>query len=33
MDDFTIYGNTFEKALKKLENKIRCQETSFSLSH
>jgi hypothetical protein len=34
MDDFTVYGNTFEEALENLEKVlIRCQETNLSLSH
>jgi len=31
MDYFTVYGNTFEEALEKLENVlIRCKEANFS---
>jgi hypothetical protein len=34
MDDFTIYGNTFEEALENLEKVlIRCQETNLALSN
>jgi len=34
MDDFTFYGNTFEKVLENLEkNLIRCQETNLALSN
>ena len=34
MDDFTIYGTTFEEALDHLENVlVRSQETNLSLSH
>ena len=34
MDDFTVYGNTFEEALNNLEKVlIRCQETNLALSH
>jgi hypothetical protein len=34
MDDFTVYGNTFEEALSNLEKfMIRCQESNLSLSH
>jgi hypothetical protein len=34
MDDFTVYGNTFEEALSNLEKVlIRCQESNLSLSH
>ena len=34
MDDFTIYGNTFEEALENLEKVLkRCKETNLSLSH
>lgn len=34
MDDFTIYGNTFEEALVNLEKVLlRCRETNLSLSH
>lgn len=34
MDDFTLYGNTFEEAMDKLEKVlIRCKETNLSLSH
>jgi hypothetical protein len=34
MDDFTVYGNTFEEALRNLEKAlIRYQESNLSLSH
>ncbi len=34
MDDFMVYGDTFEEALNNLEKVlIRCQETNLSLSH
>ena len=34
MDDFTVYGNTFEEALENLENFLkRCKEANLSLSH
>jgi hypothetical protein len=34
MDDFTIYGNTYQEALDKLKKVlIRCQEMNLSLSH
>jgi len=34
MDDFTVYGDSFNKALGNLEKfLIRCQETNLSLSH
>ena len=34
MGEFTIYGNTFEEALKNLEKDIiRCKEANISLSH
>lgn len=34
MDDFTIYGNTFQEALENLEKVlIRCQEDNLALSH
>ena len=34
MDDFTVYGNTFEEALANLEKVLkRCQEANLSLSH
>eukprot|EP00253_Pinus_taeda_P031758 PITA_31758 len=34
MDDFTVYGDSFEEALENLENLlIRCKETNLSLSH
>ena len=34
MDDFPVYGNSFEEALKNLEKVlIRCKETNLSLSH
>jgi hypothetical protein len=34
MDDFTIYGDSFEEALKNIEKVlVRCQETNLSLSH
>ena len=34
MDDFTVYGNSFEEALENLEKVlIRCKETNLSLSH
>ena len=34
MDDFTVYGNTFEEALANLENILkRCKEANLSLSH
>jgi hypothetical protein len=34
MDDFTVYGNTFEEALSNLEEVlIRCQESNLALSH
>ena len=34
MDDFSVYGDTYEEALANLEKVlIRCQETNLSLSH
>eukprot|EP00253_Pinus_taeda_P010530 PITA_10530 len=34
MDDFIVYGNSFEEALENLEKVlIRCKETNLSLSH
>jgi len=34
MDDFTVYGNTFEEASENLEKVLRiCKETDLSLSH
>ena len=34
MDDFTVYGNSFEEALENLEKVlIRCKEKNLSLSH
>ena len=34
MDDFSVYGQTFPKALDNLENVLkRCQEANFTLSH
>jgi len=34
MDDFTVYGNSFEEALENLEKVlIRCKGTNLSLSH
>jgi len=34
MDDFTVYGDSFEEALwNREEVLIRCQETNLSLSH
>jgi hypothetical protein len=34
MDDFTVYGNTYQEALDNLEKVlIRCQEMKLSLSH
>ena len=34
MDDFTVYGNTFEEALANLEEFLkRCKEANISLSH
>ena len=34
MDDFTVYGNTFQEALENLEKVlIRCQEANLALSH
>jgi hypothetical protein len=34
MDNFTIYGNTFEEAISNLEKVlIHCQESNLSLSH
>jgi hypothetical protein len=34
MDDFTVYGNTYQEALDNLEKVlIRCQEMNVSLSH
>eukprot|EP00253_Pinus_taeda_P014719 PITA_14719 len=34
MDDFTVYGDSFEEALENLEKVlIRCKETNLSLSH
>ena len=33
MDDFTVYGNTFEETLENLEKVlIRCKKTNLSLS-
>jgi len=34
MDDFSVYGDTYDEALASLEKVlIRCQETNLSLSH
>ena len=34
MDDFTVYGDSFEEALENLEKfLVRCKETNLSLSH
>ena len=34
MDDFTVYGDSFNKALENLEKVlIRCKETNISLTH
>jgi hypothetical protein len=34
MDDFTVYGDTFQEALDNLEKVlIRCQETNLSLNN
>ena len=34
MDDYTIYGDSFNEALENLEKVlIRCKETNLSLSH
>jgi hypothetical protein len=34
MDNFTVYGNTFEEAISNLEKVlIHCQESNLSLSH
>jgi hypothetical protein len=34
MDEFTVYGNTYQEALDNLEKVlIRCQEMNLSLSH
>ena len=34
MDDFTVYGNTYQEALDNLEKVlIRCQKMNLSLSH
>eukprot|EP00253_Pinus_taeda_P035396 PITA_35396 len=34
MDDFTVYGDSFEEALENLEKfLIRCKETNISVSH
>jgi len=34
MDDFIVYGNTFEEALENLEKVLkRCKEENLSLSH
>lgn len=34
MDDFTVYGDSFNEALENLEKVlIRCKETNLSLSH
>ena len=34
MDEFTVYGNTFEEALENLEKVLkRCKEANLSLSH
>ena len=34
MDDFTVYGNSFEEALANLEKVLkRCKEANLSLSH
>jgi hypothetical protein len=34
MDDFTVYGDTFQEVVDNLEKVlIRCQETNLSLSH
>ena len=34
MDDFIVYGDSFEETLKNLEKFLtRCKETNLSLSH
>ena len=34
MDDFTVYGDDFQKSLENLEKLlIRCRETNLSLNH
>ena len=34
MDEFIVYGNTFEEALENLENVLKiCKEENISLSH
>ena len=34
MDDFTVYGDTFEEAVENIEKIIiRCKEENLSLSH
>ena len=34
MDDFSVYGDTYDEALANLKKVlIRCQETNLSLSH
>lgn len=34
MDDFTVYGDSFNEALENLEKVlIRCKETNLFLSH
>jgi hypothetical protein len=34
MDDFTVYGNTYQESLYNLEKVlIKCQEMNLSLSH
>jgi len=34
MDDFIVYGNTFEEALENLERVLKiCKESNLSLSH
>lgn len=34
MDDFMVYGLTFETTLQNIENMLkRCKETNLSLSH
>lgn len=34
MNDFTVYGNTFEEVMEKLERfLVRCKESNLSLSN
>jgi hypothetical protein len=33
MDDFIVYGNTYQETLENLEKFIRCQEMNLSLIH